>query len=52
MAQGKLKAKELVSHRFPLKDLIEVWSDFIDKKQEKYVQVLFVSEDAGSRFPQ
>ena len=43
MAQGKLKAKEFVSHRFPLKDLVQVWADFIDKKQDEYVQVLFVS---------
>ena len=43
MAQGKLKAKEFVSHQFPLKDLVQVWADFIDKKQDEYVQVLFAS---------
>ena len=43
MAQGKLRAEELISHRFPLKDLVQVWDEFIDKKQDEYVQVLFVS---------
>ena len=43
MAQGRLKAKELISHRFPLKDLVKVWDEFVDKKQDEYVQVLFVS---------
>ena len=43
MAEGKLKARELITHRFPLKDLVQVWADFIDKGQEEYVQVLFVS---------
>lgn len=44
MADGKLKGKELITHRFPLGDLVEVWADFIDKKQDEYVQVLFVGE--------
>ena len=43
MAQGRLKAKQLISHRFPLEDLVQVWADFIDKKQNEYVQVVFVS---------
>jgi threonine dehydrogenase-like Zn-dependent dehydrogenase len=43
MVQGKLKSKEIISHRFPLKELIKVWHEFIDKKQKEYVQVLFVS---------
>ena len=43
MAQDKLKAKELISHRFPLNDLVRAWDEFIDKKPEEYVQVLFVS---------
>jgi L-iditol 2-dehydrogenase len=43
MTHGKLKAQELISHRFPLKDLPQVWADFIDQKPEEYVQVLFVS---------
>jgi len=43
MAQGKLRTKEFISHRFPLKDLVQVWADFVDKKQDEYVQVLFVS---------
>ena len=43
MAQDKLKAKELISHRFPLNDLVQVWDEFIDKKPTEYIQVLFVS---------
>ena len=43
MAQDKLKAKDLISHRFPLTDLVQAWDEFIDKKPEEYVQVLFVS---------
>lgn len=43
MVQDKLKAKELVSHRFPLNDLVQAWDEFIDKKPDEYVQVLFVS---------
>ena len=43
MAQDKLKAKELISHRFPLNDLVQVWDEFIDKKPTVYIQVLFVS---------
>lgn len=43
MAQGRLKAKELISHRFPLKDLAKVWEEFMDKRQNEYVQVLFIS---------
>lgn len=42
MAQGKLKAKELVTHRFPLEDLAEAWK-IIDADQDQYVQALFVS---------
>jgi threonine dehydrogenase-like Zn-dependent dehydrogenase len=43
MAQDKLLSKEMISHRFPLKDLVKVWAEFIDQKPDEYVQVLFVS---------
>lgn len=43
MAKGKLKSKELISHRFPLSNLVQVWDEFIDKKQDEYMQVLFTS---------
>jgi threonine dehydrogenase-like Zn-dependent dehydrogenase len=43
MVQDKLKAKQLISHRFPLNDLVQAWDEFIDKKPAEYVQVLFVS---------
>jgi L-iditol 2-dehydrogenase len=43
MAQGKLASKELITHRFPLADLVEAWR-FIDADQDKYVQAVFVSE--------
>ena len=43
MVQDKLKAKELITHRFPLNDLVQAWDEFIDKKLDEYVQVLFVS---------
>ena len=42
MAQGRLKSKELVTHRFPLKDLAKGW-EFIDNEPGEYMQVLFVS---------
>jgi len=42
MKEGKLKAKELITHRFPLKDIIKAW-DFIENEQSEYLQVLFVS---------
>jgi len=44
MAKGLLKGKELVTHRFPLRDLVPAWREFVDAKQDEYVQVLFVSE--------
>jgi threonine dehydrogenase-like Zn-dependent dehydrogenase len=43
MRQGKLKSKELITHRFPLADLVQAWT-FIDADQDKYVQAVFVSE--------
>ena len=43
MVQDKLKAKQLIRHRFPLNDLVQAWDEFIDKKPAEYVQVLFVS---------
>lgn len=44
MVEGKLKARELISHRFPLKDLVQKWGEFIDTKPDAYSQVLFVSD--------
>ena len=44
MVQGRLKAKELISHRFPLRDLSQKWDDFIDTRPEAYSQVLFVTD--------
>lgn len=42
MQSGRLKAKPLITHRFPLKDLVEAWK-FIDGKQADYTQVVFTS---------
>ena len=42
MRQGKLESKELITHRFSLKDLVQAW-EFIDADQDKYVQAVFVS---------
>ena len=44
MAEGKLHSGDMISHRFPLKDLARVWADLVDKRPDEYVQVLFVSE--------
>ena len=42
IAEGRLRTKELVTHRFPLKDLVKGW-EFIDSEPGEYVQVLFIS---------
>ena len=42
MLDGRLKSKELATHRFPLKDLVKAW-EFIDKRPNEYVQVLLVN---------
>lgn len=39
---GTLKAKELITHRFPLKDIAEAW-EFIDNNQSECLEVLLVS---------
>ena len=41
MANGRLKAKELITHKFPLKDLVKAW-EFIDASPNEYLQVVFV----------
>ncbi len=43
MNEGKLHAKELITHRFPLSDLVPVWQEFLDRKQDEYMQAVFVS---------
>ena len=42
MANGRLKSRELITHRFPLKDLVKAW-EFIDSSPNEYLQVVFVS---------
>lgn len=42
MAAGKLKAKELITHRFPLSEIQQAW-EFIDTRQDQYCQVLFAN---------
>jgi threonine dehydrogenase-like Zn-dependent dehydrogenase len=43
MKVGRLKAKELITHRFALRDLPQA-AEFLDKKVGEYCQVLLVSE--------
>ena len=46
MKQGKLKSKVMITHRFPLKDLVKAW-EFIDEEPDEYSQVLFVSKEVA-----
>jgi threonine dehydrogenase-like Zn-dependent dehydrogenase len=39
MASGRLHAKPLITHRFPLSDLVEAWK-FIDEQPAEYMQVV------------
>ncbi|HIO67496.1 MAG TPA: zinc-binding alcohol dehydrogenase [Flavobacteriales bacterium] len=49
ITQGKLKAKELITHRFPINDLVQVWDEFIKPSDTsvhgEYAQILFTSDN-------
>ena len=49
ISQGKLKAKELITHRFPINDLVQVWDEFIKPSvtsvHGEYAQILFTSDN-------
>lgn len=44
MAEGKLQAAPLITHRLPYADLVAAWADVLDKQLDTYVQVVFTSE--------